>query len=242
MEGSSSLDSQFEAVDLGRISYDDALRVQRDAQESLIANRSVNPRMKVFLLEHDAVITVSRRPEARSHLLASPDLLATRGISIAETDRGGDITYHGPGQLVAYPILDLERLGLRIHPYVRALEEAAIQTCAHFGVFARRDKGCTGAWIGGVEGGAGEAGGRKIAAIGVRVSRWVSLHGIALNVNPDLSHFDTIVPCGLTGRGVTSLSRELRGQAPSMGAVKEVFFRSLVSALTQASLPSRQVP
>ncbi len=232
----------LEAVDLGRVPYADALVMQRAAQELLIANRDAKPRMKVFLLEHDAVVTISRRPEAREHLLATPAHLAARGITVAETDRGGDITYHGPGQLVVYPILDLERLGFRIHPYIRALEEAAIESCAHFGVVARRDKGCTGAWVGGVEGGTGEAGGRKIAAIGVRVSRWVSLHGIALNVDPDLSHFDTIVPCGLAGRPVTSLARESPTGAPSMPIVKEVFLRCLVKALTLGSVPSHPTP
>ncbi len=228
----------IEAVDLGRMEYGAALAVQRSEQEALIASRPARRAMKVFFLEHDPVITISRRPEVRSHLLVSEALLASRGIALAETDRGGDITYHGPGQLVVYPILDLQRLGLRVHPYVRLLEEAAIQTCATFGVAARRDVGCTGAWVGGVEGGVGAAGGRKIAAIGVRISRWVSLHGLALNVDPNLSHFDAIIPCGLHDRPVTSLARELGARAPSMDAVKSAFVR----ALTQAILPSRQVP
>ncbi|RLS64052.1 MAG: lipoyl(octanoyl) transferase LipB [Planctomycetota bacterium] len=228
----------IEAVDLGRMSYDAALSAQRAEQDALLVSRPSRRRMKVFLVEHDAVITISRRPEARAHLLATPEMLATLGIAVAETDRGGDITYHGPGQLVVYPILDLQRLGLRVHPYVRVLEDAAIATCAEFGVLARRDAGCTGAWVGGVEGGVGEAGGRKIAAIGVRISRWISLHGIAINVDPDLSHFDAIVPCGLQGRPVTSLARELGARAPSMDAVKSAFVR----ALTQAILQSHRVP
>ncbi|MSR41547.1 MAG: lipoyl(octanoyl) transferase LipB [Phycisphaerales bacterium] len=231
----------LEAIDLGRMAYAEALAIQRAEQESLIASRPARRRMKMFLVEHDPVVTISRRPEARAHLLATPARLAARGIAVAETDRGGDITYHGPGQLVVYPILDLERLGLRIHPYVRVLEEAAILTCAQFGVIARRDKGCTGAWVGGSEGGTGESGGHKIAAIGVRVSRWVSLHGVALNVDPDLTHFDTIVPCGLQDRPVTSLARELQSRVPSMDLVKSAFVRALAHAITQESLQSRQV-
>ena len=130
------------------------------------------------------------------------------------------MTYHGPGQLVVYPIVDLERLGIRIHEWIRLLEQAIIDTLADLGVVAGRDPGATGVWVGrGAEDTDGR-GGRKIAAIGVRVSRWVTMHGLALNVDPDLGHFDLIVPCGLAGRPVTSIARERDGDTPSSGWVK----------------------
>jgi lipoyl(octanoyl) transferase len=148
--------------------------------------------------------------------LASTAQLDRLGVEVAPTDRGGDITYHGPGQLVAYPILDLNLLGLRLHEYMRTLEEAVIGVCAGFGVDAIRDTSATGVWIPDERG----APSRKIGAMGVRVKRWVSMHGLALNVSTDLTHFDLIVPCGLPGRPVTSLARELGDGAPSMAQVK----------------------
>jgi len=171
--------------------------------------------MTVFLLEHaPPVVTVTKRVGAAEHVLASDALLARHGIERVETDRGGDVTYHGPGQLVAYPILDLQRLGLKVHPYVRWLEQCIIDTLADDGLAGLRDPSATGVWVG--SGGAPE---RKIAAIGVRLSRFASMHGFALNVAPDLAHFGLIVPCGLQ-RPVTSLAHELGGRAPSVDAVK----------------------
>jgi lipoate-protein ligase B len=138
--------------DLGRLAYADALALQRSAHAEVIADRergAVAP-MPVFLLEHDPpVITVSRRPGAAEHLLATPELLAEHGVTLAETDRGGDITYHGPGQLIAYPILDLNRLGFRVHGYMRWLESIVIETIASFGVVGHRDHCATGVWVGG---------------------------------------------------------------------------------------------
>lgn len=171
--------------------------------------------MTVFLLEHaPPVVTVTRRVGAAGHVLASDALLARQGIERIETDRGGDVTYHGPGQLVAYPILDLQRLGLKVHPYVRWLEQCVIDALAEDGLAGVRDPSATGVWVGAA--GAAE---RKIAAIGVRLSRFVSMHGFALNVAPDLAHFELIVPCGLQ-RPVTSLAAELGPRAPSLDAVK----------------------
>lgn len=218
--------ASVEVFDLGRIGYTDALSLQREAHARVVEARVVEAGgdlepsdaiapMPVFLLEHaPAVVTVTRRPEAASHVLASDALLASHGIERVETDRGGDVTYHGPGQLVAYPILDIERLGLRVHPYVRFLEQCIIDVLAEDGLLGLRDTTATGVWVG--RDGAPE---RKIAAIGVRLSRFVSLHGFALNVAPDLSHFGLIVPCGLT-RPVTSMQAELGGRAPSVAEVK----------------------
>jgi lipoyl(octanoyl) transferase len=165
------------------------------------------------------VVTVSRRPGAGANVLVGADVLARHGVERHETDRGGDVTYHGPGQLVAYPIVDLDVVGVRIHGWIRLLEQSIIDTLAELGIQAGRDPGATGVWVGRDPGTPDGFGGRKIAAIGVRVSRWVTMHGLALNVDPDLSHFGLIVPCGLAGRPVTSIAKEL-GTAPEMAEVK----------------------
>jgi lipoate-protein ligase B len=221
-------DTSIELVvrDLGGMSYGDALAVQRDLQREVIeGRRSAEIRsMYLLLVEHDpAVITISRRRGARQNLVATDEELDTAGVEVVETDRGGDITYHGPGQLVAYPILDLNVLRLRLHSYMRFLEQVVIDVLARYGVSGRRDPGATGVWVG--------AG--KICALGVRVTRWVSMHGLALNVATNLDHFDLIVPCGLADRAVTSMGKELGDDAPSLEGVKPVFvevFRDAVDA------------
>jgi len=172
-------------------------------------------------------------------VLADDALLARHGIERVETDRGGDVTYHGPGQLVAYPIVDIERLGLRVHPYVRFLEQCVIDVLAEHGLVGFRDPSATGVWVGG---GVPE---RKIAAIGVRLSRFVSLHGLALNVDPDLSHFGLIVPCGLT-RPVTSMRAELGARTPDLAAVKRSaaawFAREIARHAEDSSLRVEESP
>lgn len=207
--------------DLGRIGYADALDLQKRLQADVIAARGEeNASGHLLLLEHDPpVITVTRRPGASAHVLADQRSLSRHGIERHETDRGGDVTYHGPGQLVVYPIVDLERLGIRIHEWIRLLEQAIIDTLEGFGISAGRDPGATGVWVGRGPGDEDGQGGRKIAAIGVRVSRWVTMHGLALNVDPDLAHFDLIVPCGLAGRPVTSIARERPGTSPTIQEV-----------------------
>ena len=206
---------QLRVVDLGRVTYADALALQRETHEQLVAGRQQRTPMTVFLLEHDPpVITVTKRVGAAAHVLAGDEMLARHRIERIETDRGGDVTYHGPGQLVAYPILDLSRLGLKVHPYVRWLEQCIIDTLAHDALAGLRDPGATGVWVG-----ADGVPERKIAAIGVRLSRFASLHGFALNVAPNLEHFDLIVPCGLQ-RPVTSMDAELGEAAPTLDAVK----------------------
>lgn len=214
--------------DLGRISYDAALAIQREARDRLIGGRESGEPMRICLLEHDPpVITVSRRPTAAGHVLASDALLARHGIERRETDRGGDVTYHGPGQVVAYAILDLPRLGLRVTSHMRLLEQVVIDVIAGHGVIGRRDPAATGVWVG-----EGPAAG-KIAAMGVRVGRGVSMHGLALNVEPDLSHFGLIVPCGLVGRPVTSLARELGASCPSVAEVKAALTDAFRRRLTR---------
>ncbi len=223
-------------VDLGEIDYDEALARQRRAQQAVIEARgSGEGAMTLFLLEHvPAVITVSRRRGARTHLVAGDEQLRAAGVEVAETDRGGDVTYHGPGQLVAYPILDLNALGLRLHGYMRLLEQIVIDTLAEFGIEGERDPAATGVWVGGSDGATkrrSDEGARKICAMGVRVSRWVSMHGLALNVTTNLEHFDLIVPCGLARRSVTSMQRELSDRCPSMDEVKTTLARQFQTAL-----------
>jgi lipoate-protein ligase B len=199
--------------ELGRISYQEGL----DLQAGLIpAVRAGEAPETLLLLEHEHVITLgtSSSPE---HVLADEARRRELGIELFETGRGGDVTYHGPGQLVGYPILDLKPDRKDLHRYLRDLEEALIRALAHFGVTGFREEGLTGVWTG--------AG--KIAAIGVRVSSgWITSHGFALNVDPDLDYFGTIVPCGIQDRAVASLAGVL-GREVAMAEVREVVAESV---------------
>ena len=194
--------------ELGRVAYEPAWAVQKAVQARLIAAKRATPPEALphvlLLVEHPPVYTLGKSGDA-AHLLLSEDALRARGASFFRIDRGGDITFHGPGQLVGYPILDLDRVFTDIHRYLRELEDVVIRTCADDGVHGGRVEGRTGVWIGpdarGPE--------RKICAFGIRCSRWVTMHGFALNLNTDLAFFDHIVPCGIADRGVTSLAREL---------------------------------
>jgi lipoyl(octanoyl) transferase len=180
---------------LGRTPYADALAMQRALVEDRRADRIGDV---LLLVEHPPVLTVGVRGDGgRSHILASPGLLAARGIEVHETGRGGDVTYHGPGQIVGYPILTLKPDRCDVHGYLRDLEEVLIRVAADFGIHAARVPGLTGVWVDD----------HKLAAIGVRISRWITSHGFALNVTPNLDDFDLIVPCGIADRGVTSLAR-----------------------------------
>lgn len=184
----------FEIVDLGRMPYQRAWDRQLEVHDSVRAGGADT----LILVEHDPVLTLGADFH-ENNLLLTADQYRDRGIDVVRTDRGGDVTYHGPGQLVVYPIFDISRHGKDLHRWMRDLEETMIRTCASFGVEAGRlPLVNTGAWVRG----------RKIAAIGVKVRKWVNIHGIALNCNTDLTTFDLIVPCGVVGHGVTSLSRE----------------------------------
>lgn len=221
------------ALDAGRMGYADAYALQVALHAQLVAARdSGGAPATVLLLEHDPpVVTVSRRPSAPANVLLSREALGARGVQVVETDRGGDVTWHGPGQLVAYAVADLNAVGLRIHGWMRLLEECVIRTVAQWGIEGARDAEATGVWVGGQDG----RGGRKICAMGVRVSRWCTFHGLALNVAPDLSHFGAIVPCGLAGRPVTSMEAELGGAgcAPPMAHVKRTLARAFADALAR---------
>lgn len=180
---------------LGTIDYGKALALQHDLQARRILDAIEDT---VLLLEHPPVLTLGRSARAQ-HVLAPSSVLDARGIAVHEVGRGGDVTYHGPGQLVAYPIIDLKPNRRDVRKYVWSLEEAMIRTCADLGLEASRRQGLNGAWIGN----------GKVGAVGVRISRWVTMHGLALNANTDLSDFALIVPCGIQGKDVTSISREL---------------------------------
>jgi lipoyl(octanoyl) transferase len=202
---------------LGRVAYDEALRLQAEIGALRLEGRVQNV---LLLLEHPPVLTLGRNAR-RENVLASDDLLAQRGVTLHEINRGGDVTYHGPGQLVGYPIFDLRSLlnakGGRLGPvdFVRMMEEALIRVCGMYGVRAGRIAGLTGVWCGGVadddvaEQRPGKGEDRKICAIGIHVSRGITSHGFAFNVTTDLRDFQLINPCGITDKPVTSLEREV---------------------------------
>jgi lipoyl(octanoyl) transferase len=216
---------QLDVRRLGTISYADALTLQRELVEERRAARIPDT---LLLLEHPHVITLGVKARGNlSNVVVPPETLAARGVELFDTGRGGDVTYHGPGQLVGYPIVDLRPDRCDVHRYVRDLEDVLIRITADYGFTATRVPGFSGAWVDD----------EKIAAIGVRISRWITSHGFALNVNTDLSYFDLIVPCGIADKGVTSLAR-LRGRPVSMAEVMthtarrfaEVFDAELLTA------------
>ena len=196
----------------GLVSYQDALTLQRTLVEDRRAARIPDT---LLLLQHPPVITLGVKGDGgRSNVIAVPARLSELGIEISETGRGGDVTYHGPGQIVGYPILDLRPDRCDVHRYVRDLEEVMIRVCGDYGVAAGRINGLTGTWIGD----------EKIGAIGIRISRWITSHGFAFNVGTNLEHFSLIVPCGITGRGVTSLDRAI-GQKVLIPQVEDAIVR-----------------
>lgn len=201
---------------LGRIAYGEALALQ----ERLVALRKegVIPDT-LLLLEHDPPVVTLGRAAKEQNLLFSRELLRARGFDVFETGRGGDVTYHGPGQLVGYPIVDLKPDRQDVRRYVRSLEETMIRIARDYGLHAERLEGFNGTWLDAQADGPG-ARPRKIGAVGVRISQWVTMHGFAINVTTDLSHFGSIVPCGITDKGVTSLSVEL-GREVAMDEVIE---------------------
>lgn len=222
--------------DLGRLSYEKAYDLQAAAHARVLAAREGisggNAEVlsgtigEILFVEHNPVVTISNRATAEANLLASPDLLARSGVAVARTDRGGDITYHGPGQLVAYPILDLNALNLGLHDYMRLLEDSVIAVCARYGVETARDPNATGVWT--LRDGQPHA---KIAAMGVRVRKWISMHGLALNITTNLEHFRLIVPCGLVGRQVTSLQAEMGAGCPAMSDVRQTLATELTAQI-----------
>ncbi len=188
-------------LELGQVSYGTALGYQ---QVLVQARRQGEIPDTLIMLEHPDVITFGRSGHDEN-LIADQSTLDRLGVEVHWTDRGGDATYHGPGQIVGYPIIDLNRYGRDLHLFLRKIEDSIVSTLAAFGVEARPEPGLTGVWVGD----------EKIAAIGIKVSRWVSSHGFSLNVRPNLERYALIVPCGISGRGVTSLERLLANAPPA---------------------------
>ena len=208
--------------------------LQRDIHDKVLSTRNM-PKPKshhLLLLEHDPpVITLSKRPTAMQHLVATKKQIESEGVEICSTDRGGDVTYHGPGQLVGYPICDLNMLYLRLHSYIRFLEDCIIEVLKRFDIKGERDNCATGVWVNNA----------KICAIGIRVSNWISMHGFALNVSPNMDHFNFIVPCGLAGRKVTSMATILGKNCPNVTEVKAITSAVFLKAIDDKSQSKRQV-
>ena len=210
---------------LGLLPYGEALELQAQLVEDRKAGRIPD---QLLLLEHPPVITLGvKARKDRSNVLATPEALSAAGVELFETGRGGDVTYHGPGQLVGYPILDLRPDRCDVHRYVRDLEQALILAVATFGVTSGRLEGLTGTWVGT----------EKLAAIGVRISRWVTSHGFALNVTTNLNHFDLIVPCGIVDKGVTSLER-LTGSHLAMDRVEDSIIEAMSRVFERVPVPA----
>jgi lipoyl(octanoyl) transferase len=215
--------------DLNIIDYQEAWELQKDILEMRV-DEKIND--VLFLLEHPHTYTLGKVADKRN-LIGSQDYLVQNKISVFDIDRGGDITYHGPGQIVGYPIIDLKKWKQDTHKYLRSLEEVIIETCADYGLNGIRDPKYTGVWIGD----------KKIAAIGIKVSRWVTMHGFAFNVSTDLDFFSGIIPCGIKDKGVTSLKNEL-SRPIDISEVKEklvnnfkiIFEYEKVSAITKDEL------
>ncbi len=196
----------FDYSDLGMIDYNQAWDLQKEIFD-LRHRNEINDTL--FLLEHPHTYTLGKVAE-KENLISTNEQLKELGISVYEIDRGGDITYHGPGQIVGYPIIKLSDWKEDTHEYLRGLEEVIIKTCAEYGLSTNRNPKYTGVWLGE----------RKIAAIGIKVSRWITMHGFAFNVNTDLAYFGGIIPCGIRDKDVTSLQREL-GKEIEIDEVKE---------------------
>jgi lipoate-protein ligase B len=195
-------------VPLGRMPYGEALELQRSIARDRISGAISQD--VLLLMEHPPVVTLGRSSKEK-HLVASPEFLQTHGVELFEVERGGDVTFHGPGQLVGYPIVDLKRHRQDLHWYLRKIEEALINTLADYGIPGERNTSYTGVWTRG----------KKIASIGVHARDWVTWHGFALNVTTDLSFFDLIVPCGITGVVMTSIARELGSEEVSAQDVRD---------------------
>lgn len=217
---------ELDVVDVGTMAYGECWELQRRLFEGAIATKSSGgtPRQRMLIVEHPPVYTLGKSGKD-SNLLVAEEFLKSIGAEFYHIDRGGDITFHGPGQLVGYPILDLSQLGIGLKAYIDAIEGAVIETMAEWGIECCRVEGASGVWI--VEPGRPM---RKICAVGVKSSRWVTMHGFALNVNTDLRYFDYINPCGFADRTATSMAREL-GERLDVERVKERLLTHLAQKL-----------
>jgi lipoyl(octanoyl) transferase len=205
---------------LGLIDYQEAWNLQKEIFDLRYKNEISDV---LFLLEHPNTYTLGKIAD-KNNLIGSETYLEQNKISVYDIDRGGDITYHGPGQIVGYPIISLDEWERDTHKYLRALEEVIIQTCSHFGLSCSRNSKHTGVWLDD----------KKIAAIGIKVSRWITMHGFAFNVKTDLSMFQGIIPCGITDKEVTSLQREL-GEKIDIGEIKELLMANFIKVFNYNS-------
>lgn len=234
MGGAATLDSArsiesglapMHVVHLGLVPYARGLELQRAVAHARISGEIAHD--VLLLLEHPPVVTLGRSSKAQN-LVASPALLAARGVELFEAERGGDVTFHGPGQLVGYPIVNLRGHRQDLHWYLRQVEAVLMHALDKIGISSERSEGRTGVWT---------ASGDKIASIGVHARDWVTWHGFALNVSTDLSYFDLMVPCGLAGVQMTSVSRELGARAPSLAAVAEIVAASFGEIFSREPSP-----
>jgi len=212
---------------LGRTRYEDVLALQRVLHDQRKAGLCGDT---LLLTEHEPVLTLGRGASI-SNLRVPEARLAAIGIAVVPVERGGDVTFHGPGQLVAYPILDLRRYGRDVHAYVRALEESVLRLLTAYGISGERRPGTPGVWVGE----------DKIASVGIFVSRWVTLHGIAINIDPDLAYFDLIHPCGLVGQRMTSMRRVL-GRPVEMASAVESYVAALRAVLSERAHTATREP
>jgi len=210
--------------DLGFIDYKEAWDLQQEIHSKRVSGEVEDI---LFLLEHPNTYTLGKTAH-RENLKGSEEYLKVNNISVFDIDRGGDITYHGPGQIVGYPIIDLNYWFKDTHKYLRALEEVIIKTCSDYGLNSERNPKHTGVWIGD----------RKIAAIGIKVSRWITMHGFAFNVNTDLNLFNGIIPCGIQDKAVTSLKQELNKEI-SIQEVKEKLLKNFTELFAYTSMISK---
>jgi len=227
-----SAEREMWVVRLGRMGYEECLELQREVARQRISGAI--PQDVLLLVEHPPVVTLGRASKQKN-MISSPDFLRSRGVELFEVERGGDVTFHGPGQLVGYPVFDLKRHKQDLHWYLRSVEEAIIRIIGEYGIPGERSTGYTGVWTRG----------RKIASIGVHARDWVTWHGFALNVTTDLSYFDLIVPCGIVGVEMTSIVKET-GLAPGLEEVSslaaqhfgEVFELPAVDVSPDALIPA----
>jgi lipoyl(octanoyl) transferase len=218
--------------DLGLMHYRAAWAAQEDAHEQVLAGGEE----ALLLVEHPPVITFGRRPGGERNLLTPEPQLASMGVELVQSDRGGDVTFHGPGQIVAYPIVRLADHGLSVSGYVHALERIVISTLSEFGIRGQLDPSAIGVWV--------DVGGKlsKICALGVRIRRGVSLHGIALNVDTDLRYFNLIVPCGLVERPVTSVRQILGARGPTITEVRQALSAKFRETFVPGDQPNKKNP
>jgi lipoate-protein ligase B len=205
------MDEAYNILDLGTSHYEDAWDLQKQLQSKRISGQ-INDQL--ILVEHPPVYTLGKN-SPKEHLL----IKESENISIIQTDRGGDITFHGPGQLVGYPILDLNQYKKSVSWYMRELEQLIIDVLKEYDIIAGRKKGLTGAWVRD----------KKIGALGVRISKWVTMHGFSLNIDPDLQYYQGIIPCGISEYGITSMANLLGENVPSMADIKETLVRHFIT-------------